>query len=533
MGLMARGVTAKSTQALTGCQGLGRSIESIYKSLLMTWGLLLFFSGPAGWAQEAATTSAPALQALIRDQQAYLEETERLDQSSQPVADIDALLAALARFKESYASLDRQSLAPEDLYEAQFLWRFSNFNLRRVLTAAQKRGTLSLELRQRAELMAGILSDRHQNFYRVPQKSLPIEGIKGSDWPLSRWQNDPEFYKYSFEGDEVLYRGLRLRSGDLLLNHPIEKPVGLFAALAEGRNIFSHGAMVVFLQQPRGRLPVVVDVHERGIRAVPLHHYLGPKVLGYGEVFRFKVAPVNLEQRLDKAVRELMKTEHPYDLTGSQDRKALSCMEMVTYLLELMGEPVLPMRYEIEDRVFQNILRLGKLDFQRVQFPNDGFLDERFAFVGALDNPQSLETLVSNEVLLDLFREKMETKIMKDKKDLVRIFGEIAIAQVRSRYSLFGGFILGVTGFNRENFPAGDPALLTAVNSIDFILVHAMNRCLGLDKIVKSEACLKGFKRSAQTGLQRYAYSIQAWKASPELRALANRELRQLDEMFE
>ncbi len=360
---------------------------------------------------------------------------------------------------------------------------------------------LRIKDRQEIEFEAQILNEHKQKFYRLPRKSLPIEGVKGSDWPLSRWESDKEFYNYQFEGDEVLFRGLRLRSGDVFLNHPIEKPVGIFTAISEKRTVFSHGAMIVFIHNKWGRLPVVVDLHERGIRAVPLHHYFGSKVIGYGEVFRMQNTARDFEFQIDRAVKELMRVEHPYDLTGSEDRKALSCVEMISYVLELMGEPKLQMTNQIRDNIYKNILRLGKLSQQKFQTSNDVLLDSRFSYVGYIDNTQSLEVQLSNELLLDLFREKMDQKIMKNSKSLSRLFGEIAIDQVRNKKSLFGGFILGLTGFTRETFPVGDPGLLTAVNAIDNIFAKAMDRCLGPDKFKKTSLCFKAIQNSMIDGL--------------------------------
>ena len=318
-----------------------------------------------------------------------------------------------------------------------------------------------------------------------------------------------------------------------MLNHTTGKPVGIFTAIAEQRSLYSHGAMIVILNRKWGRLPVVVDIHERGIRAVPLHHFLGPKVLAYGEIYRMVQRPTEMLVRLQKAFELLTSEEHPYDLTGSEDRKALSCVETLSYIFELAGEQKIEIRSRIQDAIYANILRFGRLDYQYMQMPNDVLLDERFEFLGYIDNVQSIEHQVSNEIFLDLFREKMMQKKVKTRKDLARFFGEIAIDQIRNERSFLGGFLLGVTGFNRENFPAGDKGLLAAVNAIEHVFNKAMTRCLSADRFGKSTLCRRVLQISAGQGAAAYDYSIHRWKSEWKLRSAADKELTEFEQMFE
>jgi hypothetical protein len=454
-------------------------------------------------------------------------ELQNADRNQSP------LIHSIRNLKAAYQKIDRKTLAPEWLYNSQFQLRFINRKLRTTLNKLYQKNDLSNKVQQELEYEAQILNYKNQNYYLSPQKSLPIVGTKGSDWPLSRWQKDSDFYQYNFENNDVIYRGLRLQSGDLILNHPAENPVGIFTAITDKRSIFSHAAMVVIIYNQWGKLPVVVDIHERGIRAVPLHHYLSPKVISYGEIFRLKNKSPDFDLKLNNALKVLMSTPHPYDLTGSEDRKALSCTEMVSYMMELLGLQKISMKNKIELNIFKNILKFGNLGSPIIQMPNDVLLDSRFYYLGYIDNTPSLKIQVTNEILLDLFHEKMELKIAKSNKSLSRFFGEIAIDQVRTKYSLFGGFILGATGFTRETFPAGHPGLLTAINAIDHIFVKAMNRCLGTTLLDRTSSCYKQITASTIEGLNTFDYSIHQWKADPTLRTVANQELKGFDQMFE
>ncbi len=448
-------------------------------------------------------------------------------------SDYEKILESIRSLKNEYLLINRKTLDPEWLYNAQFQIRFLNQKLHVLLQQKLTLKQISVEQKQSIEYEAQILNSANQKLYKSPQKSIPIFGVKGSDWSLSKWINDKEFYNYMYEDDEVVYRGLRLRSGDIILNHPIEKPVGIFTAISDTRSVYSHGAMIIFYKSKWGRLPIVVDVHERGIRAVPLHHYLGSKVIGYGEIYRYESPPENFEQKLDKAVKVLMSKPHPYDLTGSEDRRALSCVEMISFLLELIGEPKIELKHKISDNIYKNILRFGKLNYQKFQMPNDVFEDERFKYIGYVDNTLSLENLIANEVLLDLFREKMENKIVKRGKDLERTFGEIAIREMRNKYSFLGYFLLQATGFDRSNFPAGDPGLLTAVNSIDTIFANVMNRCLNLNKNGKQSSCYKSLNNFIKNRIHTLNnYSIHDIKSDVYIRVTMDIQLSSFDQLF-
>lgn len=443
------------------------------------------------------------------------------------------LLSSIELMKDSYFKMDRRALSIEELYEYQFELRFGNFYLKQTLVELEKLGRLSKKSRQGVEFSATILNDLDQPYYRTPQKVLPIEGVKGSNWPLRRWQKDPDFFNYTFDGDDVLYRGLRFKSGDVILNHPVEKPTGIFTAVAEERSLYSHGSIFVVLNTPKGKLPVVVDEHERGVRAVPLHHYLGPKVIGYGEIFRMKNRSLDFNEKIDLAIKELLSVEHPYDLTGSDDRHALSCVELISYVLELMGNRPIPKQNRVLDKIYLNIQRLGKMENQVFQMPNDVLLDSRFEYVGYIDNTQTLEIQVANELMLDWFTEKMTNKVVKLKKDLSRYFGEVAIDQMRNKRSLFGGFLLGVTGFNRGNFPVGDPSLLTAVNAIDNSFAKAMGRCIAVEKGQKPTACFQGLNSFNLKNRGSFIFSINELKTNAHLRQVSGNELKEFDKMFE
>lgn len=73
------------------------------------------------------------------------------------------------------------------------------------------------------------------NIEKAPCASLPFNGTYATCVELSDWRNNPDFYNYEFGGDSVVYRGMKLRAGDLILNHTTSKPAALYTAFANER----------------------------------------------------------------------------------------------------------------------------------------------------------------------------------------------------------------------------------------------------------------------------------------------------------
>jgi hypothetical protein len=121
------------------------------------------------------------------------------------------LIDLIESLKASYAQIDRRATDVEDLYEAQFRVRLANAQLRTTLTQLLKSQRIPQDVKNEIEYHAQTISSAKQPYFRSPKKALPIEGVKASDWPLKRWESDRDFYNYTFDGEDVLYRGLRLK----------------------------------------------------------------------------------------------------------------------------------------------------------------------------------------------------------------------------------------------------------------------------------------------------------------------------------
>lgn len=458
--------------------------------------------------------------------------------------DLTQLQLLIKENTEAYQKLDRHAMYEDDLYELQFNLRYYNAQLYKQLMQVKDNHILSKVDIQSLFYEAQILDFDSQKIYKSPQKKLPIYGVQKSDWPLSAWEDDVEMYKYQFdEQGQLLYRNMKLQSGDVILNHPIEHPVGIFTATAQEQSVFAHAAMIVFLKRVHGILPVVVDVYEKGVRAVPLHLFFSSQVIGYGEVYRLQNKPQGFNEILDLQISEVLNTEFGYDLTGSSShKKSLSCTEFISYVLELVKLNPLESKSQIQEDIYHNILKLGYMN-QKFNLPNDVFQDSRFEFVGFVDNLISVQEMVVNEILLSKFRHNMMYKNLNpDKYRPLLWLGGMAIDMARYPFSPLGNLILVFTGFERDNFPVGAKNILVTVEIINTVFEKAMARCLNPEtKSRKSHlpSCYLGTKSyldkvGQEESLKKPAeLSIHDVLTNKDLSTLFNLELKQYRFLFD
>ena len=444
------------------------------------------------------------------------------------IQDIDSL-------KKIYAQIDRSTVEPSILFDAQFQLRFLNSKLKSLLLEKNNQDHLSLEIIKEVENKAQIYNEYSQNEYRSPRLSPPVEGVSGISYPIEHWAKEKDYYNYTFIDNEIYFRGLRLRSGDLVFNHTSDKPSGMFTAITEKQSVFSHTAMIVILTTKLGRLPLVMDVYERGIRLIPLHHFFGPKIINYAEVFRLKNPPRNLEFQLEQIVRKLVLEDHPYDLVGTEDRKALSCAELIPYVLELLGLNKVQLKNQIQENIYNNILKLGFFE-RRYMTPNDILYDHQIKYVGYVDNAPPLEEIIVGNIIIDLFREKMDQKIINtntSNKSFMRKMTELTIDKMRDQNSFVGRTLLNMNGFKYNTFPVGDLGLLSAINELDYIFGNAMTKCIEYDGIRDNNYCYDLVHELMTHKIKEEEFFLNTWRGNSLLRNVINLELSEFNEYFE
>ena len=246
----------------------------------------------------------------------------------------------------AYAELPRTEVPLEELRELKFLLQYWRWKTNDYLT------------RQLGE--EGLVPR-----YVGPESFPDIPPIKGSKFSFDVWSQDPSLSISGYESHdgEIWFRGLKIRSGDILLADQNAKDGdGLFTSLVVEPKLASHVGQVVFLKKNGLVFPAVIEIHEKGLRAVPLNVFLSPQFMNYVEVFRVKNPPSDWEDRLSREGLDFLKEPHSYDLwAGEQDPRYLTCTNVALNLLRRTGAPEPAHRSTIEPDSSKRISRLSVL----------------------------------------------------------------------------------------------------------------------------------------------------------------------------
>lgn len=445
---------------------------------------------------------------------------------------VTVLLDKIEAMKSAYGKIQRKSHNPLDLYQVQFQLRLANSLLKNYLDYEYKENRLSKVQRSEILYQAQLFDKRGYKAHLSPQKSPSFKGISGPSYPLDYWAKESEYYNYTFKGDAVLFRNLLIKSGDVIFNYTTQKPVGIFTAVGEKQNVFPHVSLVVFFQTPKGRLPLVMDVYKQGMRLIPLHHFLTNDFFVYSEVFRQKNRPLDFENRLDQAGRLLMSKVYPYDLIGALDRNALSCPEMIDYLLELTNQKRLEFHDQIKESIYKNVLKFGYFE-RKFLMPNDIFFDDRYEYVGYLDSTPPIKEIITNDLLIEVFRGSMDKKVVKDTKGFLLQLITDTIQKMRDRQSMVGSLLLKSNGFDNNNFPVGDNGLIGAVGVVDLSFQSAMMACTDPYNHSPSGVCNNYLEKLLESGLSEEQFSVLWWRNNKELHRLINNEVGIFNNLFE
>lgn len=426
----------------------------------------------------------------------------------------------IQEFRKSYLSQDRSVLSPLAIYDNEFLLRFVNLRILSDLLARRGRGGVSAGESALLLNRASIFTPESEALEVAPPDVLAFDGVNASETKLEDWESDSRFSHYIYKSNVVIFRGIEFRPGDLILNHPQSSPTGLGTVVASEPNLFSHVAMVVFLKRGSRVVPIVVDEHERGVRAVPLSDYLSPKVIQYAEVFRLKDRAVieGKGEVLSRVVEELLHRDVPYDLSGTPRPNAMSCVELVNYIYSNSGVEPFPITSGVSDGAYPNVLSWGPIERNYVT-PAQVALNPRVELIGYVDNAIPLQQMIANEAVLRIFRDLMTEKQI-DMGEIRRKEAVMAylIDRMQDPDSILGRILLKLRGIPRSLIPYGSRDFMTSVLYLNDVTQKAMNRCMAgsaicakkLEEVSNSALSMRGFSMSTITRSAEVLFPVSA-----------------------
>jgi hypothetical protein len=408
---------------------------------------------------------------------------------------------ALQKFRQDYLTRLLQ-LKSKDLYE-----KLQTLNI--YFFPDQLR---AIEHLITPEQVKAIKKYQGEDFPKLKVKPFKHSAIKFKDWSFQK-----EFFDYSFCPRGVLYRGLEFISGDLLMVSPALESGGLFTVFSEPDSFSAHLAIFVMLDKQGTYLPSVLEIHEHGVRALPLCHYLSPEFSTYVEVIRdpqMEKAP--LEKISEISFRLIDECQGYSFQTDDRDHKHFTCTRLATELRQRLGLPKVEAKSTFTIQSYRRNLDHLEFKFKTILEPNDFLVTEGFEFVGVVDN-QLLHFEVLSRISINAYLKLFASESLSlNKLGLLMKLFLFCTENIQQKNRL-GKILATVFGYSLENFPQGSKELLSYFYFTD-------------KKITK---LAKKLNKKVYHLLRRpYFFDLEEFEASAEMQALLKEEASCLKNLF-
>lgn len=349
-------------------------------------------------------------------------------------------------------------------------------------------------------------------------------GLDPEDYHISffDWARRPEFAlsAYAQEAGAVKYRGMRLESGDVLLANLASDSDGIYTTLAEGRRSFAHVAVYVLLEKDGRKFPAVVEIHDEGVRAVPLRFFLSDRFASYVEIYRYRRMPPAARAKLGAVALQMIQEVHGFDFYMNESQSTyLTCALTASQLFRRAGLETVAdgSRYDPQKLVNIHFLGADSGLGRKLLFPDDFSRSPLLHLAGYFDNDRFVRKMAR-----DLVRDRVQELFVTERLDEKRFPWDFRIYQFAVRsiqsHSWMAPLFLKVLGFRADNFPKG-PAMFLALAKPAFERVEESTRSLA-SVLEKNEGKLEA------------ARSWDALEADPEVRAMVERSMKDFEALY-
>ena len=406
--------------------------------------------------------------------------------------------------EKSYRDLPRAEITPAELWELKFVMQHWRFHVKPVTRTG-----------------------------RIPPVDLPIFPVKGSKHVWESWSKDERFSLEYYEHDEpseVRVHGVAFRPGDvILLDQNQAAGDGIMASVVDEPRLAAHVGAVVFLKKEGKIFPAVLEIHEFGMRAIPLSLFLAPRFTNYAEVFRPKHTPEGWADKVADTAAELMTRPHAYDLWANEDDdRFLTCSAVALHLLKSSGAALPTVRSTLGSRghLRDNLAVLG-VTREKYLMPGDFARDERFQMVGVVDSRRLMQNLV-NELFTLGFAGLLRDRVLDPAKFPFSFrLNRWGLGQLE-RGSLAGRLLVWWFGFTLDTLPSGPKDLMALYKVLEPRLAKGGK---GLSRGFTCPLELRDFSDhdlEFMTGL----ISIHRLSATPEVQGQVAEQLKPVAKLF-
>ena len=348
-----------------------------------------------------------------------------------------------------------------------------------------------------------------------PMRKLKMIPIKPSKWPFKKWAQISEFSEYDFKDEGVMFRGVFLKPGDMLLANLHTPGDSVYTVASDPRGYYSHYALFAILEENGKRFPSAIEIHEHGVRAVPLSIFLSRQFTTYTEVFRFHSVPKGWEPKINEESYKLIHETNAYDFYNLEESdRYLSCAGVGSCVYKRIGVEPISTKSGYSQHVFLNLNVLG-LSMKSLLTPTDYMVDSRVKYVGVFDNDYFLEN-VTSEIITRKVRRLFYTMVIEPNQfPWLFKFNRWGITQIKNGTWL-GSLFLWVEGFSRGNFP------------------HGPTDAMALVEIVESETQKAVDKSKPEIALEipKGLFSIHDLEENPKVQAIADKNITPIQAWF-
>ncbi len=354
-----------------------------------------------------------------------------------------------------------------------------------------------------------------------PQIDLKIKASRKSKWPYERWSGLDEMSDYYREDGKVVYKGLTLQSGDILLINQHNKSEGVFTFFTEQENVGAHMAVYIDMEQDGKHFPAIYEAHENGLRLVPLHNYFNQRFSSYVEVYRYKKIPDDWGQKLSDMTKVIKKEPHGFNVWGnyekSETNRYISCATLCTILLERTGQEYPGDNSIVPAMAQTNFIHFGT-EIKAILSPSDFTTDPRLSLVGWIDNDFHVKHVASH-LMNRQFNNYFNNYHARPRGSFYGVYHWGTKRIVRNSF-IIGPLLLASFGYNQHNKPDGPAALLA------FVLIAEE----GLDKA--GEHLEKDVEHLILPYYADKEFSIHEFEQKPEMREALVKEMQKIAGWF-
>ncbi len=217
---------------------------------------------------------------------------------------------------------------------------------------------------------------------------------------------DESFYDMTGE-HSLFFRGLHFQVGDVLIADLNRTDEGLLEGFSDPRPYGRHCGLFVMVLNPRDnkRYPMVLEIHERGDRLVPLAQWLSRKFVHHAHVRRFRDVTPKMQSDLSSVVWKMIQVPKSYDFQG-RDRSEgditvdeMTCTTLIQTALVAAGFPVKYVTSKMRSHAIEQLKKAGLKPVSDVFSPTNFLFDLGLDHAGVVYNGDLITMLASESVV--------------------------------------------------------------------------------------------------------------------------------------